>query len=473
MPAGIVRIPAGLSFQRFIVQNISRDQKFYSTLARLAFPIALQQAIFSSLNALTLTMIGQLGETAVAAFGLANQIMFLLQLLLFGVTSGAAIFAAQYWGKRDLANIRRVLGICLALGLAGSAVFSFIALCAPEPALGVFTRDPAVIALGRDYLRIIGVSYFAIAITTSYTGILRSTENVRLPVIVSSGALTLGAVLNYALIFGQFGLPALGVQGSAVGATIARWVECAALIGLTYAYRLPAAARPREMFHLDFQFLRKVLGTTLPVMVNEIAWSIGITAYSFVFARVSTEAIAAVSIATTIEWLAFVPFHGLASAGAIMIGNRIGAGEEARALAYAQRFLLMVIAAGILMGSVILLASDSILGLYNLTGAARGIARDVLTIIALALWVKVSNMVIIVGVLRAGGDTRYSFLIDVGCIWLIGIPAAFVGAFVLHLPAPLVYLLTISDEVAKMLLGLWRVVSRRWVNNLTRGHAET
>jgi putative MATE family efflux protein len=389
---------------------------------------------------------------------------------LFGVGSGSAIFVAQFWGKRDIKNIRRVLGVCLSLSLLGAGIFSFIAFVLPEFALAIYSTDRAVIALGSEYLRIAGWSYAPIAITTSYAITLRSTGNVRLPVSISVLALGLGALINYALIFGAFGLPELGASGSAVGIALVRWLECGLLIAITYGRGLVAAARPREMLSGDAAFRAHILKAVLPVMLNEIVWSLGISAYSAIYGHIGTAALAAVNIAAAIETLAFVPFTGLASGGAIMIGHAIGAEEEPKAFEYAQRILKLGLMLSALIGIVIFVSAEPILGLYNVDATTRGYARAILTVMAGGLWIKASNMLYIVGVLRAGGDVRVSALIDVGPLWLIGIPAALVGAFVFDLSAPWVYLLTFSDEAAKCALATWRVISNKWITNLARQH---
>jgi putative MATE family efflux protein len=450
------------------MRDFFADKDFFRALGGLWFPIALQQLIFSLLGFATVTMIGQLGETAVAAVGLANQILFLFQLLLFGVGSGSAIFIAQFWGKRDVKNIRRVLGICVGLSLLGASLFSFIALVIPEHALALYSTDRAVITLGSAYLRIAGWSYVPLAITTSYAVALRSTGNVRLPVSISIFALTLGAGLSYALIFGAFGLPTLGVLGSAISIVLARALECGLLLTITYARDLVVAARPREIASLDAPFAAAILRSVIPVTLNEIVWSLGISTYSAIYGRIGTEALAAVNIAAAVETIAFVPFIGLAGGGAVLIGNAIGADKEAYALQYARRLLLMALGCGVFIGSVILLSADAILGLYNVDVTTRGYARQVLTVIACGLWLKASNSLYIVGILRAGGDVRVSALIDVLPLWLIGIPSAFVAAFVLGLPVPWVYLLTFTDEAAKGILATRRVFTQRWIKNLAQ-----
>jgi putative MATE family efflux protein len=455
-----------------LMRNLFADSDFFATLGQLWLPLVFQQLVFSALNFVSTLMVGQLGATAIAAFSLANQIWFLFQLFLFGVSSGAAIFVAQFWGNRDLANIRRVLGLTLASSLSGAGVFSIIALVFPEHALGIYSTDRAVIALGSEYLRIIGTGYIAVAISTSYAVTLRSTGLVRLPVAVSVFSLTLSAALNYILIFGHLGFPALGVQGSALGSTIARVIDCALMLTLIYTRGSIAAAKPRELWSYDFRFASNVLKTMMPVIMNEIVWSVGISAYQLIYGRMGTPAVAAVSIAASIEAMAFVPFIAVANSAAVMIGNRIGADEDHKAMTYAKRFIQMNLVGSLILSVAILLGANSLLSLYNIDATTFASTRNVLTVMALALGIKVSNMMLIVGILRAGGDTRTSALIDVGPLWLVGLPAATLGAFVFGLPVGWVYALTISDEACKMILALWRLFSKRWIHNLTRPQIE-
>ena len=321
----------------------------------------------SLLNATDVLMIGQLGETPVAAVGLANQFFFLLNLLLFGIVSGSAIFTAQFWGRHDLAGIRQVMGISLLLGVSGALAFTVVAVLKPEAVLSIYTQDPAVVAIGSRYLRIVGLSYVVTAITYAYSAVLRSTGHVKLPAAVSVTTLALKTGLSYILIFGHLGLPAMGVVGAALATCIARYLECGALLALVYARRTPAAARPRELLGADRVFVRLFLITTAPVILEEVAWSVGITVYNAIYARIGTASIAAVNIAATIEGLAFVAFIGLSSACAIMIGNRIGAGALDDAAEYARRFVRIAITVGVAAGLLILIGSGPILSLYKIS----------------------------------------------------------------------------------------------------------
>lgn len=444
------------------------DRSFYAVLLRLALPIATQQLVMNALNAVDVLMIGQLGETAVAAVGLANQVFFLLTLFLFGAGSGSAVFSAQFWGRGDVTNLRRVLGIGVRLALAGGTLFTLVATLAPQWVLGLYTRDAAVVAAGSGYLRTVGLCYIPTSITMIYGLILRSTRHVKLPVTISVSALTFKTILAYVLVFGKFGAPALGIMGAAIATVIARFLECAALLALSYRFHLPVAARLDELGLPDRTFLTTFARTTLPVVLGEILWSFGITTYNAVYARISTESIAAVNIASTIEGIALVPFMGLGSACAILLGNCIGAGEEHDALVYARRFLVIAVVGALVVGLLIVGISDAVLTLYRISPEAQGYAHNVLLVIAGALWLKAANLIIIVGIMRGGGDTRFALFTDTGPLWLLGVPMAFLGAFVFRLPVHWVVLMVMTDEATKFLIGLRRVASSRWINNVVR-----
>lgn len=444
------------------------DKVFFSTMLRLAVPIAMQQFVMNALNAVDVLMIGQLGEISVASIGLANQFFFLLSLFLFGVGSGSAVFSAQFWGRGDVANLRRVLGLALAIALTGASLFTATALFAPQMIMRFYTTDPAVIALGSHYLRTVGWCYVPTAISVMVGITLRSTRNVKLPMAVSIGALSLKTLLAYGLIFGRFGLPALGVTGAATATVIARFVECATLLFLSYRLRLPTAAQPRELVAWDRVFLRRFARTASPVVVAEILWSLGITTYSAIYARIGTDAIAAVNIASTVEGIALVPFMGLGNACAIILGNHIGAGDTETANDYARRFLKLAILVALGVGAVVFGVSRVILQLYRVSPEAQIYGRNILTVVAAVMWLKAANMVIIVGILRSGGDTRFGLFLDTGPLWLIGVPLALLGAFVFGLPVYWVVLLVMADELTKFLIGLRRVASGRWINNVVR-----
>lgn len=468
MPADVFGVSGSLCDTARMKIASFDDGEFSRNLLRLAIPIAAQSLVMNALNAVDVLMIGQLGETAIAAVGLAGQVFFLMSLFLFGVGSGSAIFSAQFWGREDVPNVRRVLGLALLLGIGGSALFSLVAIFAPAAVLMLYSHDPAVIEAGSRYLRVVGLCYVPTAISVVFAMVLRSVRQVKAPMFVSMVALSLKTVLAYALIFGHFGAPAMGIMGAAVATVIARLVECGLILALTYHFQLPAAARLAELLDINRELVGHFVRTSAPVVLGEVLWSLGITVYSGIYARIGTEAIAATNIASTIESVAMVPLFGIGNAAAIMLGNRIGAGRNEGAMRDARRLLLLAVALGAGMGALILLVRGPLLTLYRISPEAQGYARNVLLILAGALWIKSANLMMIVGILRSGGDTRFALAADTGPLWLIGIPMALLGAFVLHLPVYWVVLMVMSDEITKFVIGALRVRSGRWIHNVVQ-----
>jgi putative MATE family efflux protein len=449
-----------------IIGFIFGDKDYYQRLYKIALPITVQQFLMSSLNMVGVVMIGQLGAVPLAAVGLANQIFFLLTLILFGIYSGSAMFTAQLWGVRDIAAIRKVLGLALSLGSFVGILFLIIAEVYPTLALGIYSQDTAVIALGSEYLRIIGVSFILYALTFCYSAILRSTGDVQTPLVVTITALTINTLLSYVLIFGKLGFPSMGVHGAALAVLASRIVECSLLLFLTYRKGSPAAAKLSELFSYNLAFAARVLKPIIPVVVNETMWSLGITAYSVVYAHISTDAIAAMNIVGSIDQIALVLFNGIGHACAILVGNCIGAGDEEKAFRYAARSEALGILGAIGIGSIILASSNSILSLYNVPSNVIYFAHRVLTILGLLLWLRASNMILFIGIFRSGGDTRFALVLDGVIIWVVGVPLAFAGAFLFHLPVYWVYLLVMSEEITKWSLGVFRFFSRKWIHNL-------
>lgn len=443
-----------------------RDRDFFRTMMAIALPVAFQQLISASLNMVDVLMVGQLGETSIAAVGLANQVFFLLILFLFGVSSGMAIFTAQYWGKGDVESIRRVLGLALVVALAVGTGFSIAAVGFPRQVLSFYTEDPRVIELGASYLRIVGLSYPAVAIVTSYIAVLRSVTLVKLAAFISAAALALKTGLAYLLIFGVAGLPALGVRGAALGTATAWFFELALLLFLVYRLRTPLAGNPLTFFHFDKVFVRRVLATSMPAALNEMAWSFGITTYNAVYAHIGTNSIAAININATIEELFFVVFLGLGNACSIMVGNRIGAGQKDLSFEYGRRFTILSVMAAVVLGAVVIAVREPVIRLYDISPEAAQNVRMLMLFFGLSCWLRVQNFIIFIGALRAGGDTRYTMWTELLTIWLIGVPLALLGGFVLKLAVYWVYLLVLAEEVVKAVVIDLRFLSRKWIHDL-------
>lgn len=451
--------------QKFLASY--HDPEYIAELRKIAIPIIIQQFMFSGLNMLGVIFVGQKGDEAVAAVGLAGQIAFILNLVHFGIISGAAMFTAQFWGKKDIPNLRRVLGLCLMLAISASLFFFSLSQFLPSQLLGIYSKDQAVIEIGSGYLRIFSWTFLFFAVTFSYSLVMRSTGEVKLPTAVSVGALSISTILSYSLIFGKFGLPELGIKGVAVAAVTARALECAVLLVIAYSRKLPVAASLKELTGFNKKFIGKVIKPMLPVIFNELFWSLGITTYNVIYARIGTTSFAAVNIVGTIEQVAFVLFLGISSSTSVLVGNNIGAGHEDKAYTYAGYSLYLATIGGIFTGIIIHFVKAPVLSLYHVSPEVIRNASNILTVMSFFTWMRVSNMTIVLGILRAGGDTRFSLFLDGIIIWIVGVPMAYLAAFVFDLPVYFVYLFVMSEEIAKYILGIIRYRSRKWINNLT------
>ena len=445
-----------------------KDKVFLKSMMAIALPIALQNLISSSLNMVDTLMISSLGQASISAVGLANQVFFFYILMSFGINSGSSIFISQYWGKRDIKSIRKVLGLALSISTILGIIFTLIGFLAPGFIMSIFIKDAEVIKLGTDYLRIVSLSYLITAISFAYSVALRSTGRAAVPLKVSIISFLTNTFFNYILIFGKFGISPMGVKGAALGTLIARIVEISFILYSVYNHEGPLAASLKELLDWDKSFVKRYFKTTYPVIINEGFWSLGQIMYSIAYARIGVEATAAVQIVTTIQNIFFVIVRGLANASTVMIGSKIGAGEKEEAYNYSIMFLSMSTISGLVLGMIMSLSPDLTLSLFrNLEPELYEVARKMLVIMGLIFTIRTFNATLIVGVLRGGGDTTYSMYLEMGSVWLIGVPLAFLGALVFKLPVYWVMALISTEEIVKAAIAIPRVLSKKWIKDLT------
>ena len=419
------------------------------------------------LNLIDTVMVGRLGEVQIGAIALGNQVYLLIVLFLFGVGSGAAVFASQYWGRKDIAGLRRSLGVSLLFGLAGAALFTIAAMAIPGPILSIFTNDDLVIREGVGYLRIVAPSYLFTAVTVSYSSALRSIGRTKLPMYATAISIAINVVGNALLIFGNLGFPALGVAGAAVATSIARLIEMCIVLIAVYRRSGPVAARFTELFAWDRSFLVQFTKRSVPVIFNDLFWSLGFTMYTVVFGRLGTEYLATYNISDTIGRLTLVLFIGTAQAAQIVIGNDIGADRLDDARIKAGALLRFTPIASALMGALLFFPVAALVPYgFEISEESRIILRDFLRLFALLIIMKVVNLHIIVGILRGGADTHRAFMIDVLPLWLVGVPLAFFIAFVLQAPPLLAYTAFFVEEILRLVFGLGRVKSGKWIHSI-------
>jgi len=443
-----------------------KKDSFYTSLLSIAVPVTLQNIILSSINLADVFMIGKLGETSLAALGLSNQIMFLMILLLFGVNSGAGVFISQFWGEKNIKSIHKVLGIALISALITSTVFWVLTQTIPHLLIRVYSPDKEVIKIGSEYLKIVGWSYIATSVTFVYSIQSRNIERAKIGLYSSITALIINVGLNYILIFGKLGFPAMGVKGAAIATLIARVTESIFVLGYIYYNKSPLSSSLKEMLDFDMAFVRKYKKTTMPVILNEMLWAVGITTYSMIYGRMSTTAIAVINIVGSIERIIFAGFIGVANATAVMIGKKIGEKREDIAINYAYKLGSISFILGVGGSLLLLVIAKPILEIYNLSEDVRETSLYTMYALCIFLPFKSFNATNIVGILRAGGDTKYCLIMDVAALWVIGVPLAYLGGLQFALPVYIVFSLAMSEELLKFVVGVRRVISKKWVRNL-------
>ncbi|TYQ15309.1 UNVERIFIED_CONTAM: putative MATE family efflux protein [Acetivibrio alkalicellulosi] len=443
-----------------------KDNEFYRKFFSIAIPTAIQSFIASVVNMIDNIMVGRLGDASIAAVGLSNQYYFVLHLILFAITSGAAVFFSQYWGSKNLTNIKKIMGLCLGFTFITSLVFFVAAFFLPEKIISIFSEDPQVIELGGSYLVIVCFSFIIMPFSITFGTASRNTGNIRLPLTANIIGIILNAILNFVLIFGMLGFPRMGIPGAALATVIARLVEATILISTIYIKKHITAGSLKEFFYIPTSLIKKFIKTSSGVIAKDVVWVVGVTAYMAIYARIGTEAVAAINIVDTIRRLMFVFFHGVASACLIMVGNQIGAKSYDTAYLYAKRFLSITFLCSLIICILTISFRFLFLMPYDISQDARMAAYNILFIVGIILILDVFNMVCIIGVLRSGGDVNFCLFLDITCVWLIGMPMALLGAFVLKLPLEGVYLMVVFQEVFKFALCYKRFVSRKWINDL-------
>lgn len=443
-----------------------KDKKFLMTILTLILPIALQNLISSSLNMVDNVMIGKLGESAIAAVGLVNQYFFIFMLCLSGINAGAGIFISQFWGRKDTRNIRRMLGLEILLSTFAAVLFGVVAFLSPESIIKIFTSNAEVITLGSSYIKVISITFLITAISMAYSTVLRCMGIAKAPMYGSLIGVLTNAFLNWVLIFGNLGFTARGVVGAAIATSIARTIEMVYILVVSYKSNEVIRCRVKEMFSFNKGFIATYFKTSSSVIINELIWSLGISTYSIIYARIGIREVASMQIASTVNNMFMVLGIGLATAGAIIVGNKIGEEKTDEALDYAKRLGVLAPIVGLISGVALYIGAPYIVKIFNIDESTVRMTIDVLKIMAVFAPLRFFNVLMIVGVFRGGGDTTYSMLVQLGTVWFFAIPIGFLGAVYFKLSLPIVFFLLCSEEIVKIVFELKRFRSGKWMKNI-------
>ena len=434
-------------------------KQFYRNEFALVIPIAIQNLINVGVTATDVIMLGKVGEKVLSGASLAGQIQYIMTLIFYGVTSGATVLTAQYWGKKDL-------GMGLSAGLIVAVVFAGAALGMPETLMRIYTSDPEVIAEGVKYLRIVGFSYVFMAVTQVYLNIMRSIERVMVATFIYLISLLMNIVVNAVLIFGLFGFPIMGVRGAAIGTLCARAAETVMVLVYAIFRNKVVRIRLKDMVKIDKVLLKDFAVYSMPVVLNELMWGLGTSANTAVIGHLGSAAVAANSVAQVARQLATVVTFGISHATAIWEGKM----ELAKA--YGKRFVWLSLILGILGGVLILISAPIANANLALTGPAKNYLSFMFFVMSYFTVAQAFNTTMVVGVFRAGGDTKFGLIMDVSTMWGFSILLGAVAAFILHASVPVVYVILMSDELIKVPITLKRYLTYKWLRDVTREQKE-
>ncbi|MBQ0051745.1 MAG: MATE family efflux transporter [Treponema sp.] len=450
-----------------IFQLNPESKQFYKSLFVIVAPIALQNLLSSLVSSLDVVMLGFVGQTAIAAVSLANQVQFILMLFYIGLASGLTMLTAQYWGKQDYKSLKILTGTALRISAAAGFIFSFTVIFFPQHIMKVFTNEGPMIETGALYLRTVGISYFFLAISQVYQAILKSIEHVKTATATTIIALGLNMFLNATFIFGWFGLPKMGVFGIALATVIARTVEL--FVCIFAGFKIREVKITPFCFFLHNKLLSKdFVKYSLPAVGNEFVWGAAFATYSVILGHLGEDIVAANSVVNVVRNLASIVCFGMAYGGAILLGKQMGEGKLELAKANAGRLVKSTIAAGVLGGIVMLLLRPVLPMIADLNETASGFRNMLLVINSYSLLGATINTVLICGVFRAGGDAKFGFITDSVFMWFVSVPLGMVAAFILKLPPLWVYFILFLDEFEKMPVIVVHYLKGKWLKNITR-----
>lgn len=446
-----------------------KDKNFFRDMLRLAIPISLQNLLMSSMHLVDSAMIIRLGDDATAAVGMAGRWFFMFNIFLFGITSGASVLMAQYWGARDEKNIKRAYGLGLISSLLVGVAVMAVMLIMPGVMMEAFAgNNPALIDLGASYMRIASFGCLALAVSTMLTTVLRNTENVKLPLVTAIFSVLTNTALNYILIYGKLGFPAMGVRGAAYATVAAQCLQAVLMLIICYAKNNIAAARWSEMFRLDKAFLTKFYKIALLVLVNEGLWAVGTNLYSVVLGRLGASNYAAYTLFSSIDGLAFSFFLGFGNACVVMVGKAVGAGDNATAWSSAKRFYALTLVMALLLGGMMTVVRGPLVNLLNPANPQTALmAKKLLLIYSFCLIGRLMPYVLVVGVFRAGGSPRTAIMVDLLPMYLVGLPLAFLTGLVWKLPFEWAFACVFAEDFTKVIIGTVIFVKKGWIHRLT------
>ena len=437
-------------------------ETFEKQVINIAIPVALQSMLQSSFSMIDQIMVGQLGEKSIAAVEIAGKPGFIYSVVVGAVCTIAGIMISQYIGKKDRESEEKSICVNFLVMMLTGIAFFFISRMFPLQFIRLFTNDARVISEGSVYLGIIGWTFIPLGITNIFGAAIRCRGKSSWPLYVGFVSATLNTGLNYCLIFGNYGMPMLGVKGAAYASVISQ-VAGAVLIIVMF-FRL--YGRIRYSVSLGKEKYWQYLSMLIPIVINEFLWSVGQSINTFVYGHMSTDELAGMSLTGSLQGLTIGALSGIAQAAGILVGKRLGEGQYDQAYQESKKLCVYGFIGSILFSVTIMALKTPYVHLFNVSDDVRAIGLALLTAFAVLMPIKVLNMILGGGIIRSGGRTKYIMMIDMLGTWLIGVTIALVTGLVFKLPIVWVYFMLSQEEVVRFIISIFMFRSRKWMNTI-------
>lgn len=447
--------------------QLNSNNDFRKKLLVIAIPIVIQNLISVCLNLIDVLMIGIVGENELAAVGASMQLVMVIIVTMFGFYSGASVHVAQYYGVRNIPAIKKIMGIDYLFGLIFSTLAMIVCLLFPELLLSLFTDNEYVIRVGAEYISIVSLAFPLIAISFNIAFNSRAVQKLKAVTIINIVAILSNTFLNYCLIYGKFMFPELGVKGAAIATLAARSAECIALIIYIYASKgHPFKASFKELFSFDRDLIRKIFKTAWPVLINESGWSVTTALIFAAYGRIGPIALAVMQVVNVVVDLFIAFFMGLGNASAVIIGEALGKGEKDIAFDYSRNSLKYAWFMSIISTALVILIRPLVAEVYNFNEYTTTVLLATLLTYSFTLVFREMSYMLICGILRAGGDTLYCMVGEVGINILIEVPLAFLSVSVFGMPLHIAVILVGLGEVIKTVIFYRRYFTKKWLNTV-------
>ena len=445
-----------------------KDKNFYKTFFRLMIALMCQQAVVLSVNLIDNVMLGNYSESALSGVAAVNMIQFILQQLVYGAGNAMAVFISQYYAKRELLSIKKITAIALRLCVILSFIIFIIVSLFPNEILSIFSEDELIVTEGTSYMMIVRFTYVIFAITTVFLSLMRAVEKVSISLVVSLISLGINSLINYLLIFGNCGMPRLGVEGAAIGTLIARIVEF--IIVLFYIFKKDKiiSLKFRDLFLRDPLLLKDYYKAGFPMILGGILWGLNNSLQTILMGHLSSNAIAAYSISSTEFLFLKVATVGAASASQVMIAKAVGTDDIGMVKAYTRTMQVLYLIIGAILFSIMYFSRFLLLSMYRLSAGTTSLAISFIVIESVILGTNTYHMCMNNGIIIGGGNTKYMTILDIVFIWFIALPASFIAAFKFNADPVIILILLNLDQPLKCIPAVFYGNSYKWIHKLAR-----